>query len=166
MNSEVGFCQISTSLCPVDCLWVPVSRLQLHYLLSPLFLTKSPYNCNSLWYFAFFFLKPRKWHNQSELCLKLIWQHCTEREKWGADVQLESCYCSLGVRKLFLWHRLRAKKYEEERLGMNNAADAEESAGLGFGWSWTTGQRKKEFLVELHSLIQSLAPYGSALFAV
>lgn len=114
----------------------------------------------------FFFLKPRKWHNQSELCLKLIWQHCTEREKWGADVQLESCYCSLGVRKLFLWHRLRAKKYEEERLGMNNAADAEESAGLGFGWSWTTGQRKKEFLVELHSLIQSLAPYGSALFAV
>ena len=57
--------------------------------------------------------------------MKLIWQHCIEREKWGTDTQLESYYCSLGIRKLFLT-QVRGKKYEEERFGMNRTADAEQ----------------------------------------
>ena len=57
--------------------------------------------------------------------MKLIWQHCTEREKWGTDIQLESYYYSLGIRKLFLT-QVRGKKYEKERFGMNRTADAEQ----------------------------------------
>ena len=79
---------------------------------------------------------------------------------------------------------------------MNRTAEAEQEwTGLGIGWNWATRQRKKEWemilrlwaeeaenvshvgtsllsvssqklLVELHFLIESLAPYGSALLAI
>lgn len=146
--------------------------------------TRAPSNCNSLWFFAvgFFFSQGSDIINLSYAFLKLIWQHCIEREKWGTDTQLESYYCSLGIRKLFLT-QVRGEKYEEERFGMNRTADAEQEwTGLGIGWNWATRQRKKEwemilrlwakeaknvhhrgpsllsvplekFLVELHSLI-------------
>ena len=47
--------------------------------------TRAPSNCNSLWFFAvgFFFSQGSDIINLSYAFLKLIWQHCTEREKWG-----------------------------------------------------------------------------------